>query len=40
MTVAYSVCVGGAGIDYSRVTSVSYPYSDYYIKPAVFGAVG
>ena len=40
MTVTYSVCVSGAGIDYSRVKSVSYPYSDYYMKPAVFGAVG
>ena len=40
MTVTYSVCVSGAGIDYSRVTSVLYTYSDYYVKPAVFGAVG
>ena len=40
MTVTCSVCVSGAGIDYSRVTSVSYTYSDFYIKPAVFGAVG
>ena len=38
MTVTYSVCVSGAGIDYSRVTSVSYTYSAFYIKPAVFGA--
>ena len=36
MTVSYSVCVSSAGIDYSRVTSVSYTYSDFYIKPAVF----
>ena len=27
MTVTYSVCVSSAGIDYSRVTSVSYTYS-------------
>ena len=40
MTVTYSVCVSGAGIDYSRVTSVSYTYSDFYIKSAVFVAVG
>ena len=40
MTVTYSVCVSGTGIDYSRVTSVSYTYSDYYIEPAVFSAVG
>ena len=32
------MCVSGAGIDYSRVTSVSYPYSAFYVKPAVFGA--
>ena len=38
MTVTYSVCVSGARIDYSRVTSVSYTYSVFYIKPAVFGA--
>ena len=31
MTVTYSVCVSGAGIDYSRVTSVSYAYSAFYI---------
>ena len=31
MTVTYSVCIGGAGIDYSRVTSVSYAYSAFYI---------
>ena len=31
MTVTYSVCVSGAGIDYSRVTSVSYGYSAFYI---------
>ena len=35
MTVTYSVCVSGAGIDYSSVTSVSYTYSAFYIKPAV-----
>ena len=29
------MCVSGAGIDYSRVTSVSYTYSAFYIKPAV-----
>ena len=40
MPVTYSVCVSGSGIDYSRVTSVSYTYSDYYIKPAIFDAVG
>ena len=34
MTVTYSVCVSGAGIDYSCVTSVSYAYSAFYIKPA------
>ena len=38
MTVTYSVCASCAGIDYSRVTSVSYTYSAFYIKPAVFGA--
>ena len=32
MTVTYSVCVSGAGIDYSRVTSVSYAYSAFYIS--------
>ena len=31
MTVTYSVCVSSAGIDYSRVTSVSYAYSAFYI---------
>ena len=31
MTVTYSVCVSGAGIDYSRVTSVSYAFSAFYI---------
>ena len=31
MTVTYSVCVSGAGIDYSRVTSVSYASSGFYI---------
>ena len=31
MTVTYSVCVSGAGIDYSRVTRVSYAYSAFYI---------
>ena len=31
MTVTYSVCISGAGIDYSRVTSVSYAYSAFYI---------
>ena len=35
MTVTYSVCVSGSGIDYSCVTSVLYTYSDYYITPAV-----
>ena len=34
MTVTYSVCVSGAGIDYSRITSVSYAYSAFSIKPA------
>ena len=32
------MCVSGAGIDYSSVTSVSYTYSAFYIKPAVFRA--
>ena len=32
MTVTYSVCVSGAGIDYSRVTNVSYAYSAFYIS--------
>ena len=31
MTVTYSVCISGAGIDYSHVTSVSYAYSTFYI---------
>ena len=47
MAVTYWVRVSGDGIDsflgfdvlrchYSRVTSVSYTYSDYSIEPAVF----
>ena len=40
VTVTYSVCVSGSGIDYSRVTSVSFSYSVFYIMPAVFVAVG
>ena len=31
MTVTYSVCISCAGIDYSRVTSVSYAYSAFSI---------
>ena len=31
MTVTYSVCFGGARIDYSRVTSISYTYSAFSI---------
>ena len=31
MTVTYSVCVCGAGIYYSHVTSISYAYSAFYI---------
>ena len=31
MTVTYSVCIGGAGIDYSRVTSILYTYSAFSI---------
>ena len=26
VTVTYSVCIGGAGIDYSSVTSILYTY--------------
>ena len=29
MTVTYSVCIGGAGIDYSSVTSILYTYSAF-----------
>ena len=32
MTVTYSVCIGGAGIDYSCVTSISYTYSAFSIN--------
>ena len=31
MSVTYSVCIGGAGIDYSRVTSILYTYSAFSI---------
>ena len=31
MTVTYSVCIGGAGIDYSSVTSILYTYSAFII---------
>ena len=29
MTVTYSVCIGGAGIDYSSVASILYTYSAF-----------
>ena len=29
VTVTYSVCIGGAGIDYSSVTSILYTYSAF-----------
>ena len=31
VTVTYSVCIGGAGIDYSSVTSILYTYSVFLI---------
>ena len=31
VTVTYSVCIGGAGIDYSSVTSILYTYSAFSI---------
>ena len=34
VTVTYSVCIGGAGIDYSSVTSILYTYSAFH-HPAV-----
>ena len=34
VTVTYSVCIGGAGIDYSRVTSILYTYYAFH-HPAV-----
>ena len=34
MTVTYSVCIGGAGIDYSSVTSILYTYYAFH-HPAV-----
>ena len=36
MTVTYSVCIGGAGIDYSSVTSILYTFSAFFHHPAVF----
>ena len=32
VTVTYSVCIGGAGIDYSSVTSLLYTYYAYPIS--------
>ena len=40
MTVTYSVCIGGAGIDYSSVTSILYPYSAFSITLQFFKPVG
>ena len=34
VTVTYSVCIGGAGIDYSSVTSILFTYSAFH-HPAV-----
>ena len=34
VTVTYSVCIGGAGIDYSSVTSILFTYSAFH-RPAV-----
>ena len=34
VTVTYSVCIGGAGIDYSSVTSILYTYYAFH-HPAV-----
>ena len=39
VTVTYSVCIGGAGIDYSSVTSILFTYSAFH-HPAVFTPVG
>ena len=36
MTVTYSVCIGGAGIDYSSVTSILYTYSAFSITLRFF----
>ena len=36
MTVTYSVCIGGAGIDYSSVTSILYTYSAFSINLRFF----
>ena len=40
MTVTYSVCIGGAGIDYSSVTSILYTYSAFSIILRFFQPVG
>ena len=36
VTVTYSVCIGGAGIDYSSVTSILYTYSAFSITLRFF----
>ena len=40
VTVTYSVCIGGAGIDYSSVTSILYTYSAFSITLRFFTPVG
>ena len=40
VTVTYSVCIGGAGIDYSSVTSILYTYSAFSITLRFFKPVG
>ena len=40
VTVTYSVCIGGAGIDYSSVTSILYTYSAFSITLRFFPPVG
>ena len=40
VTVTYSVCIGGAGIDYSSITSILYTYSAFYITLRFFKPVG
>ena len=39
VTVTYTVCIGGAGIDYSSVTSILYTYSAF-SSPCGFTPVG
>ena len=40
MTVTYSVCIGGAGIDYSSVTSILYTFSAFSITLRFFYTSG